>query len=60
MLSLLTLARAAHRIAVLEIAVPLIFLALLCLPRYLISDQAHPSRFYAPANITDLAWSMVR
>ncbi len=59
-LSLLTLARAARRIAVLEIAVPLIFLALLCLPRYLISDQAHPARFYAPANITDLAWSMVR
>ncbi len=39
---------------------PLIFLALLCLPRYLIADTAHPARFYAPSNLTDLAWSMAR
>jgi hypothetical protein len=46
--------------AALEILVPMVFLALLCLPRYLIADTAHPARFYAPSNLTDLAWSMAR
>ena len=39
---------------------PLLFLALLCLPRYLISDMAHPARYFSPANMTDLAWSKAR
>ena len=44
----------------LEIVVPLVFLGLLCLPRYLIADTQFPGRYFAPTNITSLAWSSVR
>ena len=46
--------------AALEILVPLVFLGLLCLPRYLIADTQFPARFFAPANMTALSWSAVR
>lgn len=41
----------------LELLVPLVFVALLCLPRALIDDDVYSARFYAPSPITDLAWS---
>ena len=44
----------------LEIVVPLVFLGLLCLPRYLIADTQFPERLFAPTNMTSLAWSSVR
>lgn len=40
-----------------EILVPLIFLGLLCLPRYLIADTTHAERFYSPVKMSDIAWS---
>jgi hypothetical protein len=53
-------ARARDATTALEILVPLVFLGLLCLPRYLIADTQFPSRFYAPTNLTELSWSAVR
>jgi len=40
-----------------EILVPLFFLALLCLPRYLITDITNPARLYDPRPLSDLSWS---
>ena len=51
---LLTL-RSPHPVA--EILVPLIFLGLLCLPRYLIADVSNPATLYSPRPLSDLSWS---
>jgi hypothetical protein len=40
-----------------EIVMPLLFLFVLCVPRLLIADTAHMTRFYAPTKISDLTWS---
>ena len=52
-----TLTPRSTRRPVAEILVPLIFLGLLCLPRYLIADVSNPATYYAPRPVSDLSWS---
>jgi hypothetical protein len=46
--------------AVVELAMPLLFLLVLCVPRLLIADTSHSTRFYVPTKISELTWSKVR